>query len=169
MTCACRYRSGKRIASPTQFERYRVADRRDQCLYATVHPSSMNWDQLAPTSLPRDEINALIVRDDTVKATAIARGIQAAHELPTISGRVRIPYITDAYGIGDRIDAVIGRNCLLQTNIAGGAGEGPSYPWVVGVSWSFDDGQYTELTLSDVRAVPRHGHWYDRNATVRHA
>lgn len=162
--------AGKRLASPTAFTRWRVADRRDQFLYAAVDTSSMNYAEMAlqPDARTNAQLQ-VVVRDDTARATALAAQLRSAHEMPTVSGRVVIPYLTDYYAIGDRLDMIAGRGALLQTNIAGDQGEGPSYPWVVGVSWVLDGGQSTELTLSDAAAVPRHHHWYDRRAAVRHA
>ena len=63
-----------------------------------------------------------------------------------------LPFITDFYDLGDRINQIAGRNISLQENVGASTGEAPDYPFVVGVSWVFQPGQETHLHLSDHRA-----------------
>ncbi len=144
--------AGKRPASPTQFPRWRIADRRDVFQYASVHESSMNFarleDDLIISPYKLDDAGNIVVRDDTDAAQALADQMRTAREAPTISGTVTIPYITDFYQVGDRIESIVGRDCSLQTNGAASVGEAPTYPWVVAVSWTFQPRQETVLTLS---------------------
>jgi hypothetical protein len=137
----------RRIASPTQYSRVRVADGRDHFQYNAISVNSLNYDG--------DGTNPEVIRDDTDLAQAHAYALRSAHEFPTLAGSVTIPWLTDFYKIGDRVSIIKGRNATLQTNIGIDQGEAPSYPWVVGVSWVFEPEQQTILQLSDSRAEPQ--------------
>jgi hypothetical protein len=140
--------AGKRIASPTRFARWRSVDARDHFQYASIDPSSMNY-----TTQGGDGTDPVVVRDDTDNAMAHAYQLRSAYEFPPLAGSVTIPYITTYYEVGDRIERVAGRDVSLTTNIGQDQGETPTYPWVVGVWWSFEgDRQSTTLQLSDRRA-----------------
>jgi hypothetical protein len=100
-----------------------------------------------------DGTDPVVIRDDTDAAMAHAYQLRSAYEFPPLAGSITIPYITTYYEVGDRIEQVAGRNVSLTTNIGQDQGEAPTYPWVVGVSWSFEgDRQSTTLQLSDRRA-----------------
>ena len=103
---------GKRLASPTQFERYRVADRRDMFRYQSVDPSSMNYQ--GQGGLAGKGAEPVVVRDDTKTATALANQLRSVHELPIIAGSITIPFITDYYLVGDRVDQVHGRGAACN-------------------------------------------------------
>ncbi len=134
-----------RIASPTQFTRWGSADARDHFQYASVSPGSRNYQ-----AMDGDGTDPVVVRDDTSLAMAHAYQLRSAHEFPRLVGSLVIPYITTYYQVGDRIQGIDGRNASLQTNVGIDQGEAPSYPWVVGVSWTFEgDRQQTVLQLSD--------------------
>ena len=138
----------KRIASPTRFARWRTVDARDHFQYASIDPSSMNY-----TSQGGDGTDPVVARDDTDNAMAHAYQLRSTYEFPPLAGSVTVPYITTYYEVGDRIEQVAGRNVSLTTNIGQDQGETPTFPWVVGVSWSFEgDRQSTTLQLSDRRA-----------------
>jgi hypothetical protein len=140
--------AGKRIASPTRFARWRSVDARDHFRYASIDPSSMNY-----AAQGGDGTDPVVVRDDTDAAMAHAYQLRGAYEFPPLAGSITIPYITTYYEVGDRIEQVAGRDVSLTTNIGQDQGEAPTYPWVVGVSWSFEgDRQSTTLQLSDRRA-----------------
>ncbi len=137
-----------RIASPTQFSRERSADARDHFQYASVSPGSRNY-----TAMNGDGTDPVVIRDDTPLAMAHAYQLRSAHEFPPLAGSLVIPFITTYYQVGDRIQGIDGRNASLQTNVGVDQGEAPSYPCVVGVSWTLEGGrQQTVLQLSDRRA-----------------
>jgi hypothetical protein len=141
----------KRVASPTKFSRWRAADARDHFQYAAIHPSSIYFAQAGGSGT-----DPVVIRDDTKPAQTHAYQLRAAHEFPSLSGSLSIPYITTYYEIGDRIREITGRNASLQANVGADQGEAPVYPWVVGVSWDFTgDRQQTILELTDRRAGPR--------------
>ena len=134
----------KRLASPTQLARWRSIDARDHFQYRAVAPTSSYYTG--------DGTTWTIVRDDTQQAKDHARQVQSAHEMPSTAGSVMIPFITDYYQLGDRIASIDGRNVGLECNVGDSSGESPVYPWVVGVTWSFEgDRQSTALQLSDRR------------------
>jgi hypothetical protein len=142
----------KRVASPTQFARWRSADARDHFEYDEVSQGSPYYGgQTWP-----DKNNPGVIRDDTKLAQTHANQLRAAHEMPPLAGSLTIPYITVYYEVGDRISEVDGRDASLQTNVGASAGEAPTYPVVVGISWTFEpDRQSTTLQLSDRRAEVR--------------
>jgi hypothetical protein len=140
--------ANKRVASPTQFTRFRSADGRDHFQYASIDKSSLNY-----LTAGGNGTDPVIIRDDTRSADTHAEGLRAAHEMPPLAGSVTIPYITQYYEIGDRIRSIDGRNVSLQTSVGADQGESPTYPCVVGLSWNFEsERQTTTLQLSDRRA-----------------
>ena len=142
----------KRIASPTQFSRWRSADARDHFQYTSISAGSRNYQQAGG-----DGTNPVVIRDDTEAATTHAEQLRSAYEFPPLAGSLTIPYITTYYEVGDRIREIGGRDANLQTNVGSDQGESPTYPWIVGVSWTFEaDRQQTVLQLSDHRASTRH-------------
>jgi hypothetical protein len=142
--------AAKRIASPTQYARERRIDGRDHFQYCSVFSGSLHY-----TADGGDGTNPYVARDDTQAATTHAQQIRSAHEMPTLAGSLTIPFITDYYQLGDRINMIHGRDASLQTNAAGNSGEAPSYPWVVARSFVFEPRQETALELSDRRAEVR--------------
>jgi hypothetical protein len=135
----------KRPASPTQFARWRSADAQEHFQHREVAPGALYY--------AGNGTDPTVVRDDTQNATDHGRQLQSAHEMATLAGSVTIPFITTYYRIGDRIAGIAGRDASLQTNVGASAGEAPTYPWVVGIAWSFDgDRQSTTLQLSDRRS-----------------
>ena len=137
-----------RIASPTQFSRERTADARDHFGYASVSPGSCNY-----AAMNGDGTDPVAIRDDTALAMAHAYQLRSAHEFPPLAGSLVIPFITTYYQVGDRIQGIYGRNASLQTNVGIDQGEAPCFPWIVGVSWTFEGGrQQTVLQISDRRA-----------------
>jgi hypothetical protein len=149
--------AAKRMVSPTQYTRFRTADARDHFQYDTIDLSSVNYpDQKDKDGNPGDGTNPIIVRDDTKDALAHAYGLRSAHELPPLAGSVTIPFVTTYYEVGDRLDLILGRDVWLGTNIGLDQGEAPCFPWIIGVSWQFENSrQQTTLHLSDLRAEPR--------------
>ena len=94
----------------------------------------------------------------TTPAAALthAQQLRSAHEFPTLAGSVTIPFITDYYQIGDRIQIVQGRNATLQINVGIDQGETPTYPWVTAFAWDLQgDKRHTILQFSDRRAEPQ--------------
>jgi hypothetical protein len=137
----------KRVASPTRFVRTRVADARDHFQYAEVSLNSLNYQAAGGNGT-----DPVKVRDDTQLALDHAKGLRSVHEFPLLAGSITIPYVTTYYEIGDRVQAIKGRDVSLRTNVGASAGEAAVYPWIVGISWSFEPVQTTTLLLSDRRA-----------------
>jgi hypothetical protein len=132
-----------RVASPTKFPRIRRVDARDHFQLHTV----------AAHSFFNQTNEDIVVRDDTDKALAHARQLRATHEMPPLAGSVTLPFLTNAYEVGDRISVIRGREASLRGNAANDQGEGPAYPRVVAVAWHFaGEQQSTVLQLSDLRA-----------------
>jgi hypothetical protein len=136
-----------RQASPTKYARERRVDGRDHFQYCSVGTNSIYYNADGG-----DGTNPYLKRDDTKSATTHAQQIRSAHEMPTLAGSMTIPFLTDYYALGDRINMIQGRNASLQTNAAGSSGEAPSYPWIVARSFVFEPRQETVLQLSDRRA-----------------
>jgi hypothetical protein len=143
--------AGKRVASPTQFTRWRNADARDHFEYAAIHPCSIYYQQNKGNG--RDPV---AIRDDTKPALTHAYQLRAAHEFPPLAGSLLVPYLTPYYRIGDRICEIKGRNVSLQVNVGADQGESPVWPWIVGISWTMEgDRQGTTLYLTDRRSEVR--------------
>lgn len=137
----------KRIASPTRFERRRRVDARDHYQYQAVYYPSWN------NKTSNDDI---VIRNDTEKALTLARQYRSAHEMPALSGTVTIPYITNYYGLGDKIAYIEGRDVTLKANAASDKGEARRFPTIVKVAWDFTGTrQSTSLHLTDLRAEVR--------------
>ena len=138
----------KRIASPTQFTRQRSADAKDHFQYCSIDLNSRYY-----TAQGGNGTDPFLQRDDTKDATTHAGQLRTAHEMPPLAGSLKIPFITDFYEIGDRINNIVGRNCDLTTNVGIDQGESPVYPWVVARTWNFSQSrQETVLQLTDRRA-----------------
>lgn len=137
----------KRVSSPTQFTIERRIDCRDRFRKDIVCKES--WYAEDVDFLENDVAS----RDDTEDAQALADSERRALEPGVFGGSATIPRFVTGYQIGDKITAIHGRNVSLQTNITG-AGESPTYPSVVGLTWDFEEGQSTGLQLSDRRDEP---------------
>jgi hypothetical protein len=149
--------AAKRTASPTRFARERCADGKDHFQYCTIAPNSLNYaTQTDINGDSGDNTNPLVMRDDTKAATTHAEQLRSAHEFPTLAGSATLPFITDYYQIGDRVQIIQGRNANLQINVGVDQGETPSYPWITAFAWDFQgDKQQTILQFSDRRAEPQ--------------
>ena len=95
----------KRIASPTKFARERTADGKDHFQWCGRHEVS-----LYGTGSGRARQPSRAIRDDTDAATAHASQLRDAHEFPTLAGSATVPFITDYYRIGDRVQIIDGRD-----------------------------------------------------------
>lgn len=143
---------GPRKTTALRRPRYRYLDAKSafQCRYR--HISSEHWDAEEGRRVSL-RVNALV--DHTADATWYARQAQAATQDPSLGGPIEIPYITDAFEVGDRISKINGRDMNLQVNIGTSKGEAPVYPFVVGVTYRFAEGsQATTLELADYRSNP---------------
>ncbi len=90
-------------------------------------------------------------RDDSGAAIDEAQSRLSAVDVAHLAGTMTVPRVTLAYSIGDRAANVRGRGVSLQTN-AGGAGQDPpTYPEIVGRTFSLTNNS-TALSLSDARA-----------------
>jgi hypothetical protein len=120
----------------------RVVDARDKYRLDTVHSSSQ---YAGPGNTAG--------RDDTEDAKADALQLRISTEAGVMEGQIEIPYLTDYYQIGDRVDSIAGRGLGLRTDGAGST-DTPVYPMVEGFRWELDnDEQTTTLFLSDEAAV----------------
>lgn len=144
------------LSSPLKFPRTRMIDvgetRRE-----IVHRSSPNFDEAVEQSgrEPTDDGWLVVVRNDGPFMEKYMKQVIQTHKDPPIAGSVTIPWISEAYQIGDQISEISGRGLSLQTNAGAEQGEAPRYPYVIGVDWGFANGQSTTLHLSDRRAEPR--------------
>ena len=103
----------------------------------------------------------IVVRDDTAAAQTFCDQMRAAHEMPALTGSVTIPTLATYLRVGDRIAEIDGRDMSMQTNAGSSQGEGPSYPFIVGVTLDFQGPkQSTTIVLSDRRVEPRAPHGY---------
>ena len=140
-----------RPASPTQFVRERVVDGKDHFQYCVIDKSSINY-----AANMGDGTNPVVIRDDTAAATTHAEQLRSAHEFPTLAGSATLPFVTDYYQIGDRVQIIEGRDASLQINVGTNQGETPSYPWITAFAWDFQGNkQQTILQFSDRRAEPQ--------------
>lgn len=143
----------KRIASPTQFSRWRLIDAKDHYQYNVVwYPSMLNQDSTTPNG---DTPGPLVVRDDTDTALDLARQYRTAHEMPPLAGSATVPYLTTYFELADLVESIDGRDVSLHTNAATNQGEGRRFPFVTKVSWGLDGNQTTQLHMTDLRAEPR--------------
>ena len=140
--------AAKRIASPTQFTRTRSADAKDHFQHCKIDLNSLYYQAQGGNGT-----DPLIPRNDKKDAITHAEQLRTAHEMPPLAGSLKIPFITDFYEIGDRIDTIEGRNVDLTTNVGINQGESPVYPWIVARTWNFSASrQETVLQLTDRRA-----------------
>ncbi|WP_422932025.1 hypothetical protein [Singulisphaera sp. PoT] len=130
----------KREASPTDFKVMRRIDCKDHFKFLTVDESSPYNKKKKP----------VVAQDDTKKADAHAEALRAAHEFPPLAGTATIPWLTNSYDIGDRLELIDGRGASFQTNLGTNQGEAPMYPYIIGISYNFDGGrQETRISFSD--------------------
>ena len=137
--------AGRRASSPTLFTVTRRVDARDR--YAKHIKAALG--EFNASSSP------VIVRDDGPAALSDADARRLAGEAGEVAGSVTIPRFTAAYQVGDKIQAIRGRDLSLQTNAGTPSTESPVFPAVVGISWTFDGKQATTLHLSDQRGSAR--------------
>jgi hypothetical protein len=97
----------------------------------------------------------VVVRDDTIDATAEADARRLASEAGEVAGSAGIPRLTSAYRIGDKVRSIVGRNLSMQCNAGAPLEEGQVFPTVVGLTWEFESKQTTTLQLSDHRGELR--------------
>ena len=149
----------KRLASPLGNEVRRRINAKDHFRKDTIHTSSAFFDEEWQNSdaYTVDKDGNLLARDDTQAANDYAAQLRAAHEFPSLPAAITIPWLSLAYPVGSRISLIAGRDASLQTNAGTESGsESPSYPFVVGVQFSFSgDQQVTILQLSDRRLEPQ--------------
>lgn len=136
----------RRDASPMTNTIQRRIDAKDHFHYDVIDSSSaFNTNGYA-----RD-----VVQDDTDLATAHACQLRSAREFPPLAATITIPMFVTSYQVGDRIDQIAGRDVSFQVNAGAEQEEGPSYPFVVAVTWDFQgEKQQTVLQLSDRRMEP---------------
>lgn len=147
----------RRSASPTTFEIRRAADSRDRFGKMVVSRYSCF------AANPGDNAKEKAWEDDTADAKAHADGLRRARELGNFAGSVFIPRFSTAYGIGDKLDTIKGRDLSLQQSAAVEQGETAIYPAVVAISYNFDGEQSTTLELSDRRSEPPPKHRESRD------
>lgn len=164
----------KRQASPLANTVMRRLDAKDVFQKQVITYSSAFWDIADNNLTPMgdasqfdapyfDDDNNIVARDDTNAAQAYANQMRTAHEMPSLPMAITINYFTAAYLVGDRVDQIQGRNVSLQTNAGAEQGEAPAYPFVVGVTWTFEgDTQRTVLSLTDHRTSPMPLAWSGR-------
>lgn len=133
--------AGRRGSSPTQYEVLRRVDARDRYMRNIIAPTS----EFNTTNQP------VVTRDDSPDAMAEAQAIRLANEAGEVAGRAIIPRFTMAYGVGDKVRAIRGRDLSFRTNAGSPEDEAAVFPTIVGLSWTFDDAQRTVLQLSDQR------------------
>ncbi len=100
-----------------------------------------------------------MARDDTEKAQDQADAQRLATETSPIAGSFTIPGISYAYGVGDLISKIQGRDISLLCNAGAPAGEGPRFPAVVGFSVNCQNPHATVIKLDDRRSEPE-GAWH---------
>ena len=133
----------RRPSSPVSYTITRRVDARDR--YAR--------HLIASKSEFRTESTPALVRDDGADALSEAAARRLAGEAGEVTGYVTIPRFTLGYRIGDRICSIQGRDLSLKTNAGAPNEEGPVYPTVVGLTWTFEGKQQTILQLSDQKGV----------------
>ena len=102
-----------------------MIDGKDHFQYSAIDKSSINY-----AANNGDGTNPVVIRDDTKAALTHAEQLRSAHEFPTLAGSATLPFITDYYTIGDRVNVIEGRDASLQINVGTNQGETPSYPWI---------------------------------------
>jgi hypothetical protein len=136
----------RRDTSPVPEAITRIVDAKDR----------FEWNVIAPHSTynPLSTSIEITDRDDSDKADAEAEGYRLSAELGVLQGEITIPRFTNYYAIGDRIQDINGRGLGLRTDSIGEA-NASTYPIVESITWSFEQGQSTAITLSD-EAQARH-------------
>lgn len=135
----------RREASPVGYEVLRADELRDRFVVELRHESSPWRDS---TKGKREKL-----KDEAAALKNHLRARRKAHELAVVAGSALIPRITYAYDVGDRVSGVTGRDLDFTMNVVSGE-EAPVYPVVEGITWTFEDRQQTQLSLSDRRADP---------------
>jgi hypothetical protein len=139
----------RRDASPMASTVLRRVDARDHFHYDVVDGSS---------SFNSSPLSDQVVEDDTVAALAHACQLRTTHEFPPLAATVTMPMLADYVQIGDRISQINGRDISFLVNSGIEQGEAPSFPFVVGLTWDFQENkQSTTLQLSDRRMEPSRG------------
>lgn len=131
----------KQLGSPSRFTIRRHVDARDRYRRDRIYFHAEN--------------QFVNVRDDSTDARNYAISKRREGEAAKIAGAFTIPRFTRFARLGDKLTAITGRGLFLQSNIGNDAGEGPRYPTVVGIEWSIDRGEATQLILDDRRAEIR--------------
>jgi hypothetical protein len=135
---ASKYVASRQDSSPVAHEIDERLDVRDR-LGTRMRAAFSEFNNTGSADTVRDD-------EDPLKAEAIA--VRTSKEAGVFGAEVMIPYFTDYYEVGDRIDRIEGRDLNLRTD-GGGAGVAPVYPTVISRRWDFSAGQRTFLTLSD--------------------
>ena len=139
----------RRDASPMSSTILRRVDARDHFHYDVVDGSSA----FNPSPLTDQ-----VMEDDSVAALAHACQLRTTHEFPPLAAAVTMPMLADYIQIGDRISQINGRDISFLVNSGIEQGEAPSYPFVVGLTWDFQENkQSTTLQLADRRSEPSRG------------
>jgi hypothetical protein len=139
----------RRDASPMSTTVLRRVDARDHFHYDVVDGSS------AFNPSPKTD---QVMEDDSVAAMAHACQLRTAHEFPPLTAAVTMPMLADYIQIGDRISEINGRDISFLVNSGIEQGEAPSYPFVVSLTWDFQENkQSTTLQLADRRLEPSRG------------
>lgn len=145
----------RRDSSPLKHERYRHVTVGDDHQDWFLHESSPRFGDDANVVAAKDAATGIAPERYTGdKLDAYAEQVQQAMENPPVAGTVAIPWISEAYQVGDQIDEISGRGLSLCVNAGAEQGEAKRYPYVIGVDWGFANGQSTTLHLSDARAEP---------------
>lgn len=135
----------KRPWSPTQYTIRHVDEARDR----------FQREIVAAKSLYNSGTEPRYERDDTDAAVAHAEARRAAHEFGPVAGSVTIPRMTFAFRIGDRVEAIEGREPDVSLGVnTGDEGESQVYPSVVKITRTYGSSQGVTLHLSDRRAEP---------------
>lgn len=132
----------RRQASPLKDTVRRSIDGKDHFQKQLIHKSS-------PHNTSGDY---KIARDDTKEAKAKVEALRGTHEFPAAVGMFSIPWISHAYGVGDLVSHINGRDLSFATNAGTGSGESPYLPTITGITYRTVEPQATIFRLSDRRA-----------------
>ena len=88
-------------------------------------------------------------QDDTDDAKAEAEALRDAHECPPLAGSFGVPWVSHAFGVGDLIGSIAGREIDLARNVGTEAGEGPRYPVIVAFEVACQMPQRTTFQITD--------------------
>jgi len=115
-----------------------------------------HYDAIDVSSCYNTTQDPILAQDDTNRAFAHASQLRSAHEFPPLTAALTIPYLAGYISIGHRIDEINGRDVSLLVNAGAEQGEAASYPYVVALTWDFqEEKQATTIQLSDRRLEPR--------------